>query len=295
MALGSFLPAHRLAHSLVFTEQVAKVDLLATAQGLRTIYPHSSWLRVNGPYGYDATLALIATMLLFALLPSAFASNPRSGERSRIVSGTTCLLLGSAVFFTFFRVFWVVVVVGVLIVSLATGKGYLRRAVIVALVVATIGAALVYRRANLSEFYRERLANPSNLYYRLATYRMAWQMARESPWFGVGFGNFVQAARQRPTEAYRGHRALDYPHSGYFLLLSETGVPGLMLYLGAMGYLLRVGINRLRRLSAQATALGLVLALAGYLLANLVLSLFTDPSANQLVFFLGGALLSRKR
>lgn len=274
-------------------EQVGKLDLFPTGQGLRSTYLGSQWLRVNGPYGDDATLAAIATLLLFVFLPGALGLPPSSGGRRRMAEITVCLLLVLAVVFTFFRTFWIVLALGVLVMLFAAGQRW-RRVVLVGLLLAVLGAGVTFQRAEFADFYRERLADPANFYARLATYRMAWQMAREQPWCGVGFGNFTQAALTRPAEPYRSYAPVDYPHSGYFQLLAETGLPGLLLFLAALGCLLWPVVPLLHHSPARSLALGMALAFTSYLLANLVLALFALPPVTQLVFFFGGMAASRR-
>ncbi|HSH01453.1 MAG TPA: O-antigen ligase family protein, partial [Anaerolineae bacterium] len=64
---------------------------------------------------------------------------------------------------------------------------------------------------------------------RLAHWQAAFDMARDQPWLGVGFGNYEVA-----YEAYRlinWPAALGHAHNYYFNLLAEGGVIGLGAYL----------------------------------------------------------------
>jgi O-antigen ligase len=117
-------------------------------------------------------------------------------------------------------------------------------------------------------------------------------MAREHPWTGVGFGNFTAAAWLRPARPFRGVLPVDQPHSGYLLLLAETGLPGVALFLLAFGCALRPAVSRFRR---SPLAAGAGLAVGSFLAANLVFTLLLIPGVNHLVFLLLGILAGLHR
>jgi O-antigen ligase len=85
-------------------------------------------------------------------------------------------------------------------------------------------------------------------------------MAEAHPWLGVGFGNF--AAAYPEFRLLLWENALGHAHNTYLNLLAETGILGLLTYLGMWATIV-IGTVRIARGSprpaAQASWLALIL------------------------------------
>jgi O-antigen ligase len=73
---------------------------------------------------------------------------------------------------------------------------------------------------------------------RLAIVRSGVPIVDESPWVGVGPGNFIYAVtKYRPAELDRPdaamlHGFVNYAHNDYLQVASETGIPSALLFIG---------------------------------------------------------------
>ena len=80
------------------------------------------------------------------------------------------------------------------------------------------------------------------------------QMTLRHPVFGVGVGNFVPAEAHQTQE--EGRRAAWHENHNTFLQISsETGIPGLILYLCALGYCIKSTYSIYRRSRGDARLL----------------------------------------
>jgi len=132
----------------------------------------------------------------------------------------------------------------------------------------------------------EELSSPGG---RLAVWKKTLEIARDFPVFGTGVGTFQYVfPRYRPASVTAFY---DYAHNDYIQILSETGIPGLLL--GAWGIILagRLWLRRLPQKGSDtilrsATGFGL-LAMALHETVDFGLQI----PANLLAFaFLAGCL-----
>lgn len=274
-------------------EEFAGWDLLAQPQGLRPVYLGSEWLRVNGPYGYAESLGFVSGILFFLLLPGAREKSLK--RKVRAWYGLACLLLAAACIFSFFRVCWLSLGVGFMLWIWFTGSVRLRKALVAAGLLLVLAFGLSYPRLRHSAFFQERVANPTNVYHRIATYKAGWNLVLERPWTGIGFLNFPHVMQRRDLVYFRSGHATDHPHNSYLQFAAELGLGATVLYLAAMLALLFSALRLSRRLSDRKRAMSLVLPLLIYLAANATLSLATDMHTNQLFFFVAGVMVSLEK
>ncbi len=121
---------------------------------------------------------------------------------------------------------------------------------------------------------------------RMAHWQAALNMANSSPWLGVGFGNY--------EAAYPAHDLLNWPyplghaHNYYLNLLAETGVLGLLAYLGfwAAVFALTARVIQSAEYPARGLAIGLMGAWAHLSVHHLVDKLYV----NNIYLHLGALL-----
>ncbi len=120
-----------------------------------------------------------------------------------------------------------------------------------------------------------------------------WRMWQSSPLLGIGPGNYNSAY----PDFYAGHwsESQGHAHNYYIHTLAESGLPGLILYLGLVGTMFAQGL-RLRRMKRGSVwsaiglgGCGIMLAVAGHnLFENLhVLNLGIPLSAVWGLMILG--------
>jgi O-antigen ligase len=121
---------------------------------------------------------------------------------------------------------------------------------------------------------------------RLAHWQAAISMASESPWLGVGFGNY--------EIVYPRHALVNWPlalghaHNYYLNLLAETGIVGLVAYLLAWTMIVALTVRILRRHAGLWR--GIALGLLGAWAHLAVHSLFDKLYVNNLFLHLGAML-----
>src|SRR5204863_6153791 len=113
----------------------------------------------------------------------------------------------------------------------------------------------------------ERLATLSST-NRWQWWKEAWHAFVARPAGGTGAGSFVLTDHiLRPRDTF-----VTEPHSLPIQFLSETGIVGLLLFLGAFGAAAWAAVRRLRRLAwdERAPAIALALAAVAYFVHGLI-------------------------
>jgi putative inorganic carbon (HCO3(-)) transporter len=149
---------------------------------------------------------------------------------------------------TFSRGAYVAMAVGGFIVGYYRGKMFLLTAVVLAICVvvafpsvmpASISArmgGLVDAKSAASSAHEEEKLDKSAL-TRFVMWEAAGQMMIESPILGKGFKSFPFLKEQYIHEEVEE----DDPHSMYFYLGSQMGIPALVLFIVIMGYMFKLG------------------------------------------------------
>jgi putative inorganic carbon (hco3(-)) transporter len=129
---------------------------------------------------------------------------------------------------------------------------------------------------------------------RFAHWQAALSMANDSPWLGVGFGNYEVAYPR--YELMNWPFALGHAHNYYLNLLAETGVVGLSGYL--IAWMMIFGLILRALLRQTGFGRGLALGLLGACVHLTIHSLFDKLYVNNLFLHIGvmlgliGGLLS---
>lgn len=80
----------------------------------------------------------------------------------------------------------------------------------------------MYQQGHIGEYSDTR---------RLLSYQIAWDVVRESPWFGVGIGDLSDEQKRYYRERYPDQEVM-YPHNFFLTLYAATGILGLLFFLG---------------------------------------------------------------
>jgi O-antigen ligase len=290
-ALIALLMLSLLLGVMGVTEQLFHIDWFRVGSSIRLAVDGSPWLRVNGPYRFTETFGLVS-VLLFAFLLFHVRTSYRHRRGLSVLLMTSLALLAVTAVFTFFRLFALLVLLSLGIWILLMGGKQVRRAAGGLAAAAFLIAVLLGSRIAGSALYKNRVADLSNVYARLATLKAGWQITQAHWLQGVGFVNFPRVISQQPPVTVHGVGAVVYPHNSYVQFAAELGVIGLLLYLATLGLaaasLARSYWSQRSQGLPGDTELGVLWVLAAYAASCFVVAMATDPDSNMVFFFLVG-------
>lgn len=79
----------------------------------------------------------------------------------------------------------------------------------------------MYQQGHIGEYSDTR---------RLLSYKVAWDVVQESPWFGVGIGDLNDEQAKYYQKNYPDQKVM-YPHNFFLMLYAATGILGLVFFL----------------------------------------------------------------
>lgn len=79
----------------------------------------------------------------------------------------------------------------------------------------------MYQQGHIGEYSDTR---------RLLSYKIAWDVAQDAPWFGVGIGDLNDEQAKHYQEHYPEQKVM-YPHNFFLTLYAATGIWGLLFFL----------------------------------------------------------------
>ena len=123
---------------------------------------------------------------------------------------------------------------------------------------------------------------------------MTWEMVKERPLLGAGFGHFRDHApgfARDPSSPYFAFGSSAMEHNNLLSIVAETGIVGLVLYVLLAVYLIRFSVRLYRKLppglpgfiSRDAVVLYWILA-AAYFVDGTFRETSDNPFANSLFF-----------
>jgi O-antigen ligase len=226
--------------SSIISATVAAAEI-ATGQDLLPIgipTMPSGFVRPNGPFEDNDTLALIGTVSLFFLLFLRTVLGPKLSAGRRILHFTG---LAAAVGMSLMPMFRSVAITLLLVLIIDTfwEQKTTRRALRVGLTVASAG--LIFLMPVFAPEVFEDRSRAENGYARVAEYEQSLRVFLDHPMLGVGFLNFNRyvTGELRYVASYRGVLSVDSPHSNLAQVLTETGILGFVPYTMAYVFLLR--------------------------------------------------------
>jgi O-antigen ligase len=215
--LGYFTLTNLLAAAMLILIAAGAGAALARLAAARRAMPHQAQRRVRG----EIPLELLAAVLLAGLPLAAAAVLALTGSRGALAAGG--IAGGGAAAAWLFR--------GVL-------SRHWRKAVVAAVL------AVVLAWAGVVAVGVSRGALPTKtMTFRWLYWTASARIAAENPLLGVGPGNFGPAYQQARSPA--GEEEAKAPHNVVAHAAAQYGLPGAVLLLGAVGYLL-IGSTRPR-------------------------------------------------
>jgi O-antigen ligase len=111
--------------------------------------------------------------------------------------------------------------------------GVIFLAVIICFIYSKTEEVIINRIENLAGYEDMKFKSDETLLTRIDDFRIAWEMFREHPLAGAGFGSFKN---------YKGNafsNSQKYPHNIFLELLGETGIIGLLYFLFFLFYIIK--------------------------------------------------------
>jgi probable O-glycosylation ligase (exosortase A-associated) len=239
----------------------------------------------DGPGGFMADNNSFALMLNMALplLVGIATTDPR--RRVRITAAIMAALTVPTILFTFSRggLLTLCLVSGLLIWRsknrwLVAGVMALSLIGLVAMTSDAVTEKYMQRAETIDDYQADGSAMG-----RINAWKTSWYVFLDYPVFGVGPNNLAAVFQRYSPEPGRFRVA----HNAYFQLLAECGLPGLLLFLGAIGAALW-RMQRLRDQAGQAwietQARMFQISILGYLAG----SMFLNMAYNEVIYHLIG-------
>jgi O-antigen ligase len=229
--------------------------------------------RARGYFGSPNNLALYLERLL--PLGVSVASDP-GPRRRRWAYASGAVILLAVIVLTFSRGAWLLgVPAGLLVVGLLKGKRT-RRYTLIAL--AVLAASLI-PLMQTERFGSLLYLQGGTSFLRLRLWESSWAMVKDYPWTGVGLDNFLYYYGDYILPGAEIERWLSHPHNIVLDLLVRTGLPGLVLFMGALVSAVAPVVRRWGAQAAESRAMvaGLLGGLAAMLAHGLIDNAFFVP------------------
>lgn len=240
-------------------------------------------LRVGGTVGSPNTAASYLTLMLAPALALALSTDRRSVRRLAI----TALVLGAiALLFTQSRGGWSGFAASMLVfLTLAARRGWLSLRSLLAIVFAVALLVGTFHGVIGTRVLSGGASDPET---RVMMVRLAGNVIRDHPIFGVGANNFAAVIHRYVTPAFGG-QWIHTVHNKYFLVWAETGAIGLVAFLWYLLSALGNGWRAWRRThrAHALLALGLVSALVGTMV-HMNVDLFNGRLQVQMIAVVAG-------
>jgi len=249
--------------------------------------------RARGPMLHAATFGLCLTIGLMAMLSCL----PRAGRRGRLAMLLSLPLFAASIYFSYTRTVWLGGILSLMIVSWMVLSGARRVMLLggVATVCLLVGMTRWDQIVALKRDSSAADTKTSTVMRASFTY-VSWKMFLDRPLWGCGFGHFPSVKRD-----YLSDRTTSLPleaiwqeahHNTFLSLLTETGIFGMLLFIGILGSWVRAAWRLWydRSLPDWMRWHGLLVlgSLGAYGFSLLFFELTYSPVDNAIVFFLTG-------
>lgn len=246
--------------------------------------------RVRGPFVMSPAMGLALVYCYFNNLVLA-----RNTQRGRWALYLLNAAMVPAIFWTKTRSVWLSFIFCNLIWAMYSR----RRTTRVVSVSLLLSVALLVAVVNMENFMSDDRAkggfmDMEPLLLRIGLAQMTWEIVKQHPLIGIGFGHFRDYApgfAKDPSSPFYAFGTTALEHNNLLSIVAETGIIGLTLYLAMMVSLLRFSIDLYRKLppkgpgfiSRDLLVLYWILATA-YFIDGTFRETSDNPFANSLYF-----------
>jgi O-antigen ligase len=282
---------------LVLMAIAAMVGIVAFAAGLAG-FPIGMANLEGGPLAAGTAYGAFGT----AVEPNIFGSMCQSafviaavmlllggGDGRRTVRWTVVAVTGLGLLLSFTRAAWLGAICGLLaaaILAPVVGRRISLAPLVLPVVAGALGCVWLWTDDGpVGVFFRykvDNLVNPQSetATYRLVSYGLAWEQVLQKPIFGWGTFTFSALLAQGSDVKQLGVEHAIWISNYVLLILHDTGIVGLLVFIALIAVVLRLGIRSARALASErpasaTTVVALVASLIGLLVSFLASSGFT--------------------
>jgi O-antigen ligase len=236
-----FSDKDKYAHLLmviVFSMTVScLIGLAASVTGNNpfSIHQDSELVRITGATGMDPNTFAASLMLPLTLAAAAAITHPKAGFRQAYMG--IALVLAAGIIFTYSRSAFLVLVMMAAVAGLAWRRHITRGqwAIIglgLLIVLALQSQEILERVASLGDMFADKRVDVS-LWRRQNYLRVGLNILKDHPFLGAGPGNFAVLHAHPDYQPYSVLVGVPrLPHNTYVQVISETGLVGLIFFLG---------------------------------------------------------------
>jgi O-antigen ligase len=211
--------------------------------------------RARGAYTMCNPQAILLVILFYADL---FLIRKLRGPY-RLALAVQAILIPPAIFFTGLRSGYVAFLLAgiVWLLFASTGRAGKSKLALVGLVLMLM-VAVFWSNLASEERATGGVAQKSTIVGRWVLAQRSWEIFKNHPWFGVGFGHYLigeQELRSDPAELTRLGTGLATPHNLFFVLAAEVGAIGVLAAAAVFVLLFRESLLLFRKIPPTATGL----------------------------------------
>jgi putative inorganic carbon (HCO3(-)) transporter len=243
--------------------------------------------RVGGTVGTPNTAASYLTLLLAPALGVMLTPLKR---RHTWLAGLAFGLGSVALVLTFSRGGWLAFIVSIMLLCLlAFYRGWLAPRILLTFVVIVVLLFVLFREPILARLFGDDGGTAGS---RIPLTRLALRIIRDHPLLGIGANNYVTILPQYITPEFYGE-FLFTVHNKYLLVWAETGIVGLVAFLGFLLAVIRRGWQgwRLRDRLLSPLALGFTATIVGQM-AHMLFDVFHSRPQVQMLWLVAGLVIA---
>jgi hypothetical protein len=219
-------------------ELITGVDLFPWG-GSEPLFTETHLRRADGPFEQQVVLSIVGILAFVFILYLGRLGSSEQPIWLRLLHKAGCLASLGASLLPLNRGV-IVALVPVAIIDSCAKRGLVSRRAWVAFFSLVLLAGLATRLLD-PRLYEDRVANPDNVYQRIAQHQETLRVFREYPLFGVGFGLYHDFAIQNPRymARWKGIQSMTVQHNVLMTVLTDQGIIGLLLYCSAQAFFIR--------------------------------------------------------
>jgi putative inorganic carbon (HCO3(-)) transporter len=253
-------------------------------------FERGGFMRIGGTVGSANTAAAYFSFLLSAAVSLLFTNLGRS---HKLLAGAVLGFGGIALILTFSRGGWIALVVSTILFGLFLGRqrGLSVRAPIAVIVI----LALLYLPFHSLISARLLGDDKGSAESRIPLMNLAFRIFEDNPILGVGANNFSVVMGRYLTPEFR-HGFLYAVHDKYLLVLTETGIGGLLTFLAFLFAALRRAWQcwNVHDSFLSPLALGFMVGIVGHMV-HMNVDIFRGRPIQQLLWLIAALLVAMHR
>lgn len=240
-------------------------------------------------FGHPSTIAMaLAISVPLLIYGIRFPAVPQMRIWMSLALGVTL----AGVFFAYMRAGWLGALVGLIVPALLNRE--LRRMLLPLAPLLVLVVVLAVSFGVDLQTVQARLTSEAPIIYRFMAWQIAWELFKSSPFLGIGWNQFGQAAAT--LFGWNPHVILSdlpSPHNTYLNVLITGGILGLVPYLGVLASLILTGWRFWRHKIGRETVAVLWATVLAYMAIIASFDAFNAQYANMLFFLIVGSLVGR--